>query len=62
MKRDSFTDSRGDEYLFEMFSAAEIGIIKKSKFGKVQENGYVKVGLSEEATARLKDFLNRGKS
>lgn len=60
MKRDSFTDSRGDEYLFEMFSTAQIRIIKKSNFGKVRENGYVKASLSEEATARLKSFLLRG--
>jgi len=58
MKRDSFTDRRGDEYLFEMYSAADLRITKKARFGKARETSFIKVGLSDEATSRLKVFLN----
>ena len=53
MKRDKFTDSRGDEYSFVHYSSGEVDVKRKKKRG-----GIFHVSFSDEAVERLKEFLN----
>ncbi len=51
MKRDSFSDSRGDEYLFLEYETGEIRISKETA------TGIHVAQLSQDAAARLREFL-----
>ncbi len=53
MERISFTDYRGDEYIFVRYTTDEITVTKK----KPHSNGFHKIEFSSGATKELRRFL-----